>query len=57
MAPHLEDEDWRYLAEQTSKEMDPSKLTILVAKLCRALDVHREKRPRLHRHPGNEPAD
>jgi hypothetical protein len=56
MAPHLEDEDWRYLAEQTSKEMDPSKLTILVAKLCRALDAHREKRSQLHRHPGNEPA-
>ena len=37
MAQHPEDGDWRFIAEQVSKEMDSAKLTILVAKLCRAL--------------------
>ena len=52
MAPQFGDGDWRYIAEQTSKEMDPAKLTILVAKLCRALSKEREE---LQRYPGNEP--
>ena len=38
MAPNRGNEDWRSIAEETSKEMDPAKLTILVGKLCRALD-------------------
>jgi hypothetical protein len=44
MAPHPRDQDWRCIAEQASKEMDPAKLTALVAKLCRALDDEREQR-------------
>ena len=37
MALNRGNEDWRSLAEEASKEMDPAKLTILVGKLCRAL--------------------
>jgi hypothetical protein len=33
MAPNRGNEDWRSIAEETSKEMDPAKLTILVGKL------------------------
>jgi hypothetical protein len=44
MDPHLGDGDWRSIAEQTSNEMDPAKLMILVEKLCRALDGDRVKR-------------
>jgi len=43
MAPNRGNEDWRSLAEETSKEMDPAKLTILVGKLCRALDERNER--------------
>jgi hypothetical protein len=44
MALHREEGDWRPLAEQASKEMDPQKLTILIEKLCWALeDERREK--------------
>jgi hypothetical protein len=32
------------LQNKTSKEMDPAKLSILVAKLCRALDGEREEK-------------
>jgi hypothetical protein len=32
MAPHLEEGDWRPIAEQASKEMDPQKLMILIGK-------------------------
>jgi hypothetical protein len=39
------DQDWRRIAEQTSREMDPAKLSTLVAKLCLALDREREQRP------------
>jgi hypothetical protein len=35
---------WRSLAEETSKEMDPAKLTILVGKLCRALGERNERK-------------
>jgi hypothetical protein len=52
MAPHFGDGDWRYIAEQASKEMDPAKLMILVAKLCRALSDEREG---LQRYAGDEP--
>lgn len=31
-------EDWRLIAEQASKELDPKKLIILVERLCCALD-------------------
>jgi hypothetical protein len=38
MTPHPGDGDWLSIAEQASREMDPAKLTILVEKLCRALE-------------------
>jgi hypothetical protein len=41
MAPHLEEGDWRPIAEQASKEMDPQNLTILIGKLCCALEGER----------------
>jgi hypothetical protein len=43
MAPILENEDWRIIAAQASKEMDPEKLTRLVAKLCRSLEARNQK--------------
>jgi len=44
MAPHFEEGDWRAIAEQASKEMNPQKLMILIGKLCCALEgQHREK--------------
>jgi hypothetical protein len=57
MAVHLRDEDWRSIAEQTTGEMDPAKLLILVEKLCCALD--RELREKYRTEPtsrGNEPS-
>jgi hypothetical protein len=36
--------DWRDLAEQASKEMDPEKLMSLVGELNRALDEHQRTR-------------
>jgi hypothetical protein len=50
MAPHLEDGDWRPIAEQASKEMDPQKLTVLIEKLCCALEGGRREKSR-----GNDP--
>jgi hypothetical protein len=44
MAPHLGDEDWRSLAKQVTKEMDPAKLATLIAKLCQALDGERKQK-------------
>ena len=41
MTPHLGDGDWLSIAEQASTEMDPAKLTILVEKLCCALEGER----------------
>ncbi len=38
MASEFTDQKWYSIAEQASTEMDPEKLTILVAQLCRALD-------------------
>ena len=46
MAPQSTDQQWRTIAEQVSKEMDSAKLTILVDRLCRALDEH-HKAPRV----------
>jgi hypothetical protein len=43
MEPPLKDRDWRIIAEQASKEMDPEKLTRLVAELCRSLDERNRK--------------
>jgi hypothetical protein len=43
MAPYSE--DWRTIAEQASREMDPKKLTDLVNQLCCAFD-ERDKRRR-----------
>jgi hypothetical protein len=37
-------EDWRSIAEEASKEMDPARLTVLVGKLCRALDERNERK-------------
>jgi hypothetical protein len=36
------DQDWKSLAEQIRTEMDPSKLSSLVDKLCAALDARRK---------------
>jgi hypothetical protein len=47
MAPDHGNEDWHTLAEQASTEMDPAKLTVLVRKLCRALDERNERKPQL----------
>jgi hypothetical protein len=44
MTQQVGDGDWRSIAEQTSKEMDPARLTILVARLCLALDAKREEK-------------
>ena len=46
MAPQSTDQEWRSIAEQVSKEMDSAKLTILIDRLCRALDEH-HKVPRV----------
>jgi hypothetical protein len=43
MKTPLRDTDWRTIAEQASKEMDPEKLTRLVAELCRSLDDRKQK--------------
>jgi hypothetical protein len=43
MAAHLGAGDSRSVAEQVSKETDPTKLMILVAKLCCALEVERRQ--------------
>jgi hypothetical protein len=45
MALHPEDQEWRDIAKQVSIEMDPATLTILVGKLCRALDERKERKP------------
>jgi hypothetical protein len=42
MALHPEDQEWRDIAKQVS---GPRKLTILVGKLCRALDERNERKP------------
>jgi hypothetical protein len=44
MAPTPEDERWRSLAAQASKEMDDEKLMVLVEQLCSAFD-ERHKPP------------
>jgi hypothetical protein len=41
MAPNIQASDWRILAELASKEMDPSKLAVLVGQLCIAMDRER----------------
>jgi hypothetical protein len=41
MAPYSE--DWRTIAEQASREMDPKKLAVLVNQLCCAFN-ERDKR-------------
>jgi hypothetical protein len=47
MALYLKNEDWRAIAEQVSNEMDPAKLTILVAQLCRALNGGSDNKPQV----------
>jgi hypothetical protein len=57
MVQHLGDADWRSIAEQASKETDPAKLTILVEKLCCALDGEHKRKSRLAETPGeNRPS-
>ena len=46
MAPHSE--DWRPIAEQASKEMNPEKLAALIAQLCGALDERDRRRREMH---------
>jgi len=46
--------DWKLIAEQASKEMDPEKLMSLVRELSRALDEE-EEMSHQHRRQGNEP--
>ena len=56
MAPHLEEGDWRPIAEQVSREMDPQKLMILIGKLCCALEGERREKSRMAvNQGGNEP--
>jgi hypothetical protein len=56
MAPHPEEGDWRPIAEQASKETDPQKLTILIEKLCCALEGERRTEVSDGSEPrGNEP--
>ena len=43
MAPQSRDQDWRCIAEQASKEMDPAKLMSLIGELCQALDERKLK--------------
>jgi hypothetical protein len=45
--------NWRDIAEKTSKEMDPTKLAVLVADLCRAIEGERQENP--HQHASKEP--
>ena len=45
--------DWQYLAEQASSEMDPDKLLNLVSQLNRVLG-EREERSRAQQDQGNE---
>jgi hypothetical protein len=44
MAPSPKDQEWYYLAEQASKEMNPEKLWRLISQLCQALEK-RQARP------------
>lgn len=56
MALHLEEGDWRPLAEQASKEMDAQKLTILIEKLCCALEGDRREKS-WENEPGSFPGN
>jgi hypothetical protein len=38
MEQRFGDGDWRYIAEQVTKEIDSAKLTALIAQLCAALN-------------------
>ena len=42
MAPKITNPEWYSIAARASREMDPAKLTILVAELCSALDEYRK---------------
>jgi hypothetical protein len=44
MAQQLGNRDWRSIAQQASKEMEPAKLMILVRKLCCALEGERREK-------------
>jgi len=56
MALYLKNEDWRLIAELVSTELDPAKLTLLVAQLCSALDGERESTSRRHQANQDESA-
>jgi hypothetical protein len=47
MAPHVGVGDWRFTAEQTSNEMDPAKLMILVERHFCALEGERRQKSQL----------
>jgi hypothetical protein len=52
MTPH-QSSDWKHLAEEASKEMDPERLTELVMDLNRVLG-EREETSRKQQHQGSE---
>ena len=52
MTPH-QSSDWRHLAEQASKEMNPKKMLELVTELNRVLR-EREETSRKRQHQGNQ---
>ena len=44
MIPTIAEGTWQSFAEEASKEMDSAKLSVIVAKLCRALENEDDKR-------------
>jgi hypothetical protein len=54
MAECFGDGDWRSIAEQASKEMDSAKLSLLVEKLCCALDSQQKRKPQFAAASRNE---
>jgi len=51
MTTHPENGDWRSIAEQASKQMNPTKLLSLVQQLCSALDDRQKAAPPLTARP------
>jgi len=55
MVQPLGDGEWRSIAEQASKELEPTKLTTLVEKLCCALDHEHQRKSRPPATPKENP--
>ena len=55
MATHSEKNDWRSIAEQVSREMNPERLITLVEQLCPALDDSRKRRVGEKHDSGDKP--